>query len=917
MGRSFSARLIVPLTVAAALIITGGLLIDYRLSRARILASLDADAEQAMVSSAQRLREMSLGVETALRALAPVVREPLPGEDIDALLAGVVDSNPHIFGAGVALAPRRSPGGRGYAPYLHRNGEARVRRDLAAAVQPYWEAPWFTGARDLGRPLWAEPYFDRGGGEVLMITFALPLFDRAGRFLGVASADVALTELRLYLEPLRIDSAGFGFLLTAGGTLIGAPQGRMIAAPLQQALDLPPGVTPIAWHSREGQDAAQAVDGVVRCPRDPGECRVRLRLAGDTGWATGVVYSEDLLLRPLRDYETRVVTVGAAMLLLLMVAVSMIARRLTRPLVGLARASEAVARGVLDVPLPRASARDEVGQLLSAFDSMRRDLGDYIAQIEQAAALRSRMEGELSAARDIQMAMLPQGGTARVRGTLVDLWARVRPARAVGGDLYSFQRYPDRLLFCVGDVSDKGVPAALFMARAISLIQQWEVQASTAPPHLALRQLNDVLCRDNDSCMFLTLTLGVLDKSTLLLSYASAGHGAPLLLRDGQVSPLQQEAGPALGLREALEFPLNQLQLRRGDRLALHTDGFDEARDGANHMLGEAALRRLLQAQDDLPFDALGEALFAAVDAYTGDARQFDDMTLLLLELRGHRIQPLQAAQAGFVIDEALPAGAQQWFRAQWRVLRLPPAMLPDMLLVLEEIVCNVRDHAAVAPGTSLALSLERYRSRVEIECRDPGVACNPLREARRAELGRETLAAEVGGLGLHLIEALTDAQSYRREDGQNILRVHRRLVAPASPPTRTVAEHAMELDTAVEENRERSLLRVALDGALNTDTAPSLESLLDRAIADDWRVVLLDMRDLDYISSAGLRVIFRAAKQLKGAGRSLAVANRKPQIEKVFEILQALPDMAVFSSEAELDAYLDAMQARAREQGS
>ena len=122
-----------------------------------------------------------------------------------------------------------------------------------------------------------------------------------------------------------------------------------------------------------------------------------------------------------------------------------------------------------------------------------------------------------------------------------------------------------------------------------------------------------------------------------------------------------------------------------------------------------------------------------------------------------------------------------------------------------------------------------------------------------------------------------------------------------------------MQLNTELHEDPRNSLLRVAMSGGLSSDTAPAFEEVMNRCISGDWQMVLLDMQELDYISSAGLRVVFRSAKELKSAGRSLAVANRQPQIEKVFEILQALPDMAVFSSQAELDDYLDAMQERAK----
>jgi len=122
-----------------------------------------------------------------------------------------------------------------------------------------------------------------------------------------------------------------------------------------------------------------------------------------------------------------------------------------------------------------------------------------------------------------------------------------------------------------------------------------------------------------------------------------------------------------------------------------------------------------------------------------------------------------------------------------------------------------------------------------------------------------------------------------------------------------------MELNTSVTIDEENSVARVALSGALNTDTAPGFEQRLQTVVAGDHHLTVLDMKDLDYISSAGLRVIFKAAKQCKAAGHRLAAANRKPHIDKVFEILKALPDMAVFANDQELDDYLDAMQQQVR----
>ena len=123
-----------------------------------------------------------------------------------------------------------------------------------------------------------------------------------------------------------------------------------------------------------------------------------------------------------------------------------------------------------------------------------------------------------------------------------------------------------------------------------------------------------------------------------------------------------------------------------------------------------------------------------------------------------------------------------------------------------------------------------------------------------------------------------------------------------------------MDLKTTVAIDQENSVARVGLAGALNTDTAPGFEEQLQAVIDDAYSLTVLDMKELDYISSAGLRVIFKAAKQSKAAGNRLAAANRKPHIDKVFEILKALPDMAVFANDQELDDYLDSMQKKVRE---
>lgn len=771
MSRSFTTRLVIPVALISAAVIALGLFIDYRVSRDRIVGDLESGARDSIAGAVRRLQELTTGLEASVRFLGEAIDETPKEARIDQVLRSELDSNPHIFAAAIALDPRQAAEPRGLAPYLYRTENGLTRTDLARAEAPYWKEPWFTNARDRGNAAWVEPYFEPTGAMTQLTTFSAPLYrDQGGAkaFIGVATIDLRLSDLHDYLDDLRIDGKGFGFLLTRQGTLIGAPQGTVMSAPIAQVLQSNTVNDWQAWL----RDSPAGRSATVLCPNGKGECQLRVGKMADSPWSVGVVYSEASLLQPLRNYELRALVLGAGMLALLVVLISAIAKRLTAPLLALATASRSIARGELDVALPDTKGDDEIAELVNAFQSMRQDLGHYIQDLERAAEQRSRMEAELSAAREIQMAMLPQGGTATLNASGLDLWARVRPARAVGGDLYSFHQRGTELLLCIGDVSDKGIPAALFMARAMSLIQQWEIQPSTVPPEVALQQLNEGLTRDNDNCMFLTLFIAVLDLQTMELRYASAGHSPPVLLRQNQTMVVEQTRGPALGLQDGLTFTSNRLTLQSDDRLVIYTDGFDEAQNKADELLGEARLCEILRGPDNLPLDEAGEAVFDGVDRFTGEAPQFDDMSLMMLEVAGQRRAPLQAERSSLLIDHTLASQAARWLEEQWQAQGLPLADLQDMQLVLEEVLCNIRDYAQTDENATLGLGLERFTDRIELECVDPGRAFNPITDATRATVGDSTEEAPIGGLGLHLITQLTTKQSYHREEGRNILRL-------------------------------------------------------------------------------------------------------------------------------------------------
>lgn len=252
---------------------------------------------------------------------------------------------------------------------------------------------------------------------------------------------------------------------------------------------------------------------------------------------------------------------------------------------------------------------------------------------ESLRASRKRIEDELKVAHDIQMSLLPRRYPERPE---IGLFAAIQPAREVGGDFYDFYFInPSYLVIAVGDVSGKGVPAALFMAMTKTLVRN-RVQGQTRTADVVQRA-NRLMCADNPSHMFVSLFLAVLDIHTGRLIYTNAGHNPPLVKRaGGRLLRLDQRNGPVMGASETACFTESELMLQVGDTLLVYTDGVTEATDGRQRLFSEARLTRLLSEDGDLSPEALVQSVLDAVYAYQQGASPTDDLTLLALRYWGN-----------------------------------------------------------------------------------------------------------------------------------------------------------------------------------------------------------------------------------------------------------------------------------------
>ena len=376
-----------------------------------------------------------------------------------------------------------------------------------------------------------------------------------------------------------------------------------------------------------------------------------------------------------------------------------------------------------------------------------------------------RMEGELHIARAIQMAMLPKVFPPFQDLTNVSMHGIVQPAKEVGGDLYDFYLRHDKLFFCIGDVSGKGVPAALVMAMTRSLFRT--VTSHEEDPAAIMNEMNRSLSEQNTSNMFLTLFIGVLDTKTGKLAYCNAGHNAPMVKVNGEWLMVNVIPNLPLGIEGAFVFQAQQMQLAINDVLFLYTDGLTEAENGKHEQFGEERMIEQLKG-DGLQVTGYGPLemvtqMQASVEAFREGAEPSDDLTMLAVHYHVSALIMRNDIQQIPTLSE--------WIDS----LDIPAELSMPINLALEEIVSNVMLYAY--PGKSGQVIVESRKSKAEsgeqliFTVTDSGVAFDPTKK----EEVDTTLSAEerpIGGLGIHLVRQIMDEVHYERIDDKNILTI-------------------------------------------------------------------------------------------------------------------------------------------------
>jgi sigma-B regulation protein RsbU (phosphoserine phosphatase) len=635
--RSLTWRLTVWILATVGLVYLATLVYSNVLARDMMLEAAEREAYGVTMAEIGEIQRVLRSVEEGTEFLASVLQLLEPTElELRSALRAFVSGDERIYGSAAAYAPFAfDPSLEGFSPYYYDPpGQTIATSNLANDDYRYWERAWYAPVAETGNSQWSEPYVDEGGGGAWMITYSVPFFrDGAnGRELrGVASADVSLDWLDEQVRGITVGETGYGVILSRDGQIISHPDESLMRQVATEPSDRKrPEVDTIVARMIRGESGFEPFQD-----RYLGR-RTRLTYAPieHAGWSLAIIYPEDELLNDLRTTLLKQLGLLAAGLVVLVAVVVTLSRRLTLPIKELAAGTSQIANGDLDAELPRPRSNDEVGALTQSFRDMRDSLKTYIHDLEVSTRAKQKLESELQLAHNIQMDMLPKGGLGG-EGERFELAATLVPAREVGGDLYYHFMDDGRVGFLVGDVSGKGIPAALFMARTKTLFET--VARSAASVGEALSLVNASLSADNDASMFVTVFAGVFDPATGKLSCAAGGHDAPVLIPgDGSATRfIEIDGGPLIGMLPVAHCPTNELTLGPDDAIVISTDGVFEARDIEDDFFSEARLLAVLNGKKGHRAADVTADLLERVKQFAGAAEQSDDITIMTLRYKG------------------------------------------------------------------------------------------------------------------------------------------------------------------------------------------------------------------------------------------------------------------------------------------
>ena len=603
--------------------------------------SRDAVREEAVNHAMQILDKTSLRVEGILNRVEVasnmttwlVQRHPDKPDSMFVYSRGMLLNNPDFYNCSIAFEPYYfEDKGRYFSAYTKHDGDSIRTIQGGSDKYQYFFMDWYLMPMLLDKPCWTEPYMDYDvatNTSEMVTSFCQTIKDHHGQKIGVINTSLSISWLSQTISATKPYPNSHSIMIGRGGTYFVHPDTTKITRQTiyTQTIEKPDTALEALGHAMQ-----RGEEGMKHMIIDGEDSYVFYKPLGQTGCSMAIVCPEKDVFSSfnrLRQSVMAIVIIG--LLLMLYLFIRIITRELN-PLRRLAQEAETIASGQFEAELPDFQRIDEIGQLSHSFAGMQQSLVKYIEELKETTAQKASIERDLHIASDIQKGMLPEKFPTKADCDDVQIYASLTPAKDVGGDLFDFYFRDEKLFFCIGDVSGKGVPASLFMAVTRAVFRT--VSAHESMPDQIVTTMNKMMVDMNKTLMFVTLFVGVLDLPTGRLHYCNAGHDAPLLVGAG-VGELPCDSNIPVGFMPTWKYTLQEALISPGTTIFLFTDGLTEAMNAdcaqfQMNRINEVALKALSTQQ--LEPHQLIEQMTAAVHEFVGDAEQSDDLTMMAIQ---------------------------------------------------------------------------------------------------------------------------------------------------------------------------------------------------------------------------------------------------------------------------------------------
>lgn len=652
--RSFAKRLTWRIMLRLLIFMSIPTVLLFMFGYGMAFVGADEICERLVKGEYEEIRRITSDVNVATINTAPVIEDCLdqPEKMVD-IMERMIKTNKEIRSCGISFIDNYYPQkGHWYCPYAVRHDSTTIETKILGSKDfDYLNADWFKEALSKDEGYWGKAFFEGTDQQTALVSFLMPIHDKQHRTVAILGVDLSLDWLNKDVQLMKtrttghdsiiINSSGdnkwqaqdnaYYFMVDTTGTLLIHPdKSRILKRNIQDFVNEDPqNITQNILTLKSGNNSEFLLEGE--------EVFITYKPVKDTNWSIALVVP----LVYLKGFAVGISSFMIMSILIGILAVYIFGRRTikkaTKPLKQLAASANEVAKGNFQTNLPPLKSRDEIHLLRDSFEQMQHSLASYVEELKITTAQKASIESELKIAHDIQMAMLPKNFPPFPERNDIDIYGTLKPAKSVGGDFFDFHIRDERLFFCIGDVSGKGVPAALIMAVTRSLFHN--ISSYASQPDSIVYALNNALTNGNENNMFVTLFVGVFDLHTGLLQYCNAGHEPPLLV--GQdVGVLPCESNLPVGVVCDFKFSQQEAKIAPQTTIFLYTDGLNEAENATHAQFGDLRIESVAKqalAEGKYQPQNIIQKMSDAVHSFVGDAEQSDDLTMLSIQYTRHQ----------------------------------------------------------------------------------------------------------------------------------------------------------------------------------------------------------------------------------------------------------------------------------------